>query len=185
MTGHIVLDSGAWCRLDPDRGPQPLLADAQSGALPHSLRKDLIVLERILVAIDASDARLTALSLAGEMARLANARVHLVHVATSMVSAGTVLNLEEDDEGKAVLEESLTRLRELGVEAEGHLVRGLTHEVPAVISAAAEDFKADLIVVSPHHRSAFAAFFNPRVSDAVAHASRTAVLLTPEAPATS
>ncbi|MER6977260.1 universal stress protein [Streptomyces carpinensis] len=140
--------------------------------------------ERILVAIDPSDARLAALSTAGDMARLMNARVHVVHAVTSTVAAGNVLELEEEDEGRAILEESLAGLRELGVDADGHLVHGLTQEVAGVISAEAQDFKADLIVVSPHHRSSIAALFNPRVSDAVAHASRVAVLLVPEQPAT-
>jgi nucleotide-binding universal stress UspA family protein len=139
--------------------------------------------ERILVAIDPSDARRTALSTAGELARTYGAKVYVVHVAASAVAAGTVLVLEDENEGKAVLDESLAMLRDLGVQADGHLVQGLTPEVPAIIAAAAADFRADLLVISPHHRGSVAAFFNPRVSDAVAHASRTAVLLVPEEPA--
>ncbi|MBO1334359.1 universal stress protein [Streptomyces sp. VRA16 Mangrove soil] len=136
--------------------------------------------ERILVAIDPSEARPTALSTAGEMAKLTGARVHVLHVVAATVAAGAVMVLEEDDEGKTLLEESLAALRDLGVQADGQLVHGLIPEVPAIISAAAEDFKADLIVVTPHHRSSVAAFFTPRVSDAVAHNSRVAVLLVPE-----
>ncbi|MFE9445126.1 universal stress protein [Streptomyces sp. NPDC006602] len=136
--------------------------------------------ERILVAIDPSDARRTALSTAGEMARLTGAKVHVVHVVASTVAAGAVLVLEEEDEGQAILKESLAALRDLGVQADGHLVRGLTPEVPAAISAAAEDFKADLMIISPHHRNSVSAFFNPRVSDAVAHGSRIDILLVSE-----
>ncbi|MGV9937349.1 universal stress protein [Streptomyces olivaceoviridis] len=136
--------------------------------------------ERILVAIDPSAARKTALLMAGELARPANATVHVLHVVTSMVAGDTVVKLEEEDQGEVILEEALATLRGLGVEAEGHLAHSLTNQVPSVISAAAEDFKADLLVVSPHHRGAVAAFFNPRVSDAVAHANGIAVLLAPE-----
>lgn len=136
--------------------------------------------ERILVAVDPSDARRTALLTAGKMAQLTKAEVHVLHVVASTVTAGAVMVLEEENDGTAILDESLAELYELGVKADGRLVRGLTPEVPAFISAAAEDFKADLLIISPHHRSAVAAFFNPRVSDAVAHTSRIAVLLAPE-----
>ncbi|GGZ26040.1 universal stress protein [Streptomyces olivaceoviridis] len=136
--------------------------------------------ERILVAIDPSAARKTALQMAGELARPANATVHVLHVVPSMVAGDTVVKLEEEAQGEAILEEALATLRDLGVEAEGQLAHSLTNQVPAAISAAVEDFKADLLVVSPHHRGAVAAFFNPRVSDAVAHAGGIAVLLAPE-----
>ncbi|MGW3461745.1 universal stress protein [Streptomyces olivaceoviridis] len=136
--------------------------------------------ERILVAIDPSAARKTALQMAGELARPANATVHVLHVVTSMVAGDTVVKLEEEAQGEAILEEALATLRDLGVEAEGQLAHSLTNQVPAAISAAVEDFKADLLVVSPHHRGAVAAFFNPRVSDAVVHAGGIAVLLAPE-----
>ncbi|MEU5312265.1 universal stress protein [Streptomyces sp. NPDC021562] len=136
--------------------------------------------DRILVAIDPSAARKTALLMAGELARSANATVHVLHVVTSMVAGDTVVKLEEEGRGEAILEEALTTLRGLGLEPEGHLAHSLTNLVPSVISAAAEDFKADLLVVSPHHRGAVAALFNPRVSDAVAHTNGIAVLLAPE-----
>jgi len=138
------------------------------------------VFERILVAIDPSAARKTALLMAGELARSANGTVHVLHVVTSMVAGDTVMRLEEEDQGEAILEEALATLSGLGVKAEGHLAQGLTNQVPSVISAAAADFEADLLVVSPHHRGAVAAFFDPRVSDAVAHANGIAVLLAPE-----
>ena len=50
----------------------------------------------------------------------------------------------------------------------------------AAISETAEEFGADLVVLSPHHRSAIEALFQPRVSDAVAHRTGAAVLLAPD-----
>ncbi|MEU1167349.1 universal stress protein, partial [Streptomyces sp. NPDC005921] len=61
--------------------------------------------ERILVAIDPSAARKTALLMAGELARSANATVHVLHVVTSMAAGDTVVKLEEEDQGEAILEE--------------------------------------------------------------------------------
>ncbi|MER6221178.1 universal stress protein [Streptomyces sp900105755] len=138
------------------------------------------VFQRILVAVDPSPARRSAVRLTGELARLTSAEVRVVHVIASAASVAAIVPLEEDAEAKAVLEEALTDLREQGVKAEGTLVRGLTTQVAAAIADTAEEFAADLIVLSPHHRSSVEALFDPRVSDAVAHRTSTAILLAPE-----
>ncbi|MFF7209691.1 universal stress protein [Streptomyces sp. NPDC008238] len=141
--------------------------------------------QRILVAVDSNPSSRAALRTAGDMARLTGAAVHVVHVLASTVAFDTVMNLEEDSDAGAVVDEAVATLRGMGVEeADGEVVRDVTtQEVAAAISGAAEQFTADLLVLSPHHRGSVAAFFNPRVSDAVAHASRIAVLLVPEEPA--
>jgi nucleotide-binding universal stress UspA family protein len=136
--------------------------------------------QRILVAVDPSPARHSAVRLAGEMARVAGADVRVLHVAASAVNLATVVRLEDDAQAQAVLDESVAALRDRGIKAEGILVSALTTQVADTISTTAEEFGADLIVLSPHHRSALEALFDPRVSDAVAHASRTAILLAPE-----
>lgn len=138
--------------------------------------------QRILVAVDSNPSARPALRTAGDMARLTGAAVHVVHVLASTVAFDTVMTLEEDSDAGAVVDEAVATLHGMGVEvADGEVVRDVTtQEVPGAISAAAEQFKADLLVLSPHHRGSVAAFFSPRVSDAVAHASRIAVLLVPE-----
>ncbi|MFJ9539730.1 universal stress protein [Streptomyces sp. NPDC101225] len=136
--------------------------------------------QRILVAVDPSPARYSAVRLAGEMAALSGAEVRVLHVVASAASVATVLPLEDDTEAKALLDEAVTILRDKGLKTEGVLARGLTAQIATAISESAEDFAADLIVLSPHHRGFVEALFNPRVSDAVAHASRTALLLAPE-----
>ena len=138
------------------------------------------VFQRILVAVDPSPARRSAVRLAGELAQLTNAEVRVVHVIASAVSVAAIVPLEDDTEAKAVLDEALAGLREQGIKAEGTLVRGLTTQVADAISETATEFGADLIVLSPHHRGAVEALFDPRVSDAVAHHTNTPVLLAPE-----
>jgi nucleotide-binding universal stress UspA family protein len=136
--------------------------------------------QRILVAVDPSPARHSAVRLAGEMAGAAGADVRVLHVAASAVNLATVVRLENDAQAQAVLDESVAALRDRGIKADGTLASALTTQIADTISATAEEFGADLIVLSPHHRSALKALFDPRVSDAVAHASRTAILLAPE-----
>ncbi|MEU8735502.1 universal stress protein [Streptomyces tendae] len=134
--------------------------------------------KRILLAIDPSSSRITSVRMAGDLAQLTGASVHVLHVVAATATFDTVIRLEDDTEAKTILDEAVTTLRNEGIEADGTLVNGLLNEVPGAIIAAADQHRADLIILSPHHRGAVAALFNPRVSDAVTHASRTAVLLT-------
>ncbi|MEU5607291.1 universal stress protein [Streptomyces sparsogenes] len=136
--------------------------------------------QRILVAVDSSPARHLAVRLAGDMARLTGGKVSVLHVAASMATIAAVVPLEEDAEAKAILDEAVATLRDAGVDAEGTLADALTTQIATTISSAAEEWQADLLVLSPHHRGALEALLNPRVSDAVTHSSRTAVLLAPE-----
>ncbi|MFJ9543674.1 universal stress protein [Streptomyces sp. NPDC101225] len=136
--------------------------------------------QRILVAVGPSPARHSAVRLAGELARLTGAEVRVVHVVPSSASVAAIVPLEDPAEAQAVLDGALTALRDKGVRAEGTLARGLTTQVAAAVSDTAEEFGADLVVLSPHHRGAIEALFQPRVSDAVAHRTGAAVLLAPE-----
>jgi nucleotide-binding universal stress UspA family protein len=135
---------------------------------------------RILVAVDSGPARHSAVRLAGGTARLTGAKVQVLHVAATSATLAAVIPLEDDVQAKAIVDEAVATLRDAGVDAEGTVARGLTTQIATAISTAAEEFQADLLVLSPHHRGSIAALFNPRVSDAVAHASRIAILLAPE-----
>ncbi|MFF9018906.1 universal stress protein [Streptomyces eurythermus] len=101
-------------------------------------------------------------------------------MATATATLAAVVPLEDDEKAEAVLDEAVTGLRDAGVDAEGTVAYALTTRTATTISAAAEEWQADLIVLSPHHRGALEALVHPRVSDIVAHSSRTAVLLAPE-----
>ncbi|MER6679988.1 universal stress protein [Streptomyces olivaceoviridis] len=135
--------------------------------------------ERIMVAVDPSPARKSVVRMAGELARLTGAEVHVLHVVTTAVAGDAVLPVESDEAGQGVLDEALTQLLGMDVKAEGRILHGLTVQVADAVSRAATEFRADLLIISPHHRSSLAALLNPRVSDAVAHRSRMAVLLAP------
>ncbi|WP_330346244.1 universal stress protein [Streptomyces longwoodensis] len=136
--------------------------------------------QRILLAVDSGPAGRPVVRLAGDLARLTGARARVVHVAASSATLAAVVPLEDDAEAKLVLDEAVTSLRDAGVEADGVVARALTTQIAAAVSAAAEEWNADLIVLTPHHRGALEALISPRVSDAVAHSTRAAVLLAPE-----
>jgi nucleotide-binding universal stress UspA family protein len=156
------------------------VTDQHDGLRAVSEGEEVFMFQRILVAVDPSPARHSAVRLAGEMAQVTGAEVRVLHVSASAVNLAAVVPLEDEAQAQAVLDESVAALRDRGIKADGTLVSALTTQIPATISETAGEFGADLIVLSPHHRGTFEALFNPRVSDAVAHASRTAVLLAPE-----
>ncbi|MFL5999895.1 MAG: universal stress protein [Streptomyces sp.] len=136
--------------------------------------------ERILVALDPSPSHESALRLAGDLARSSGAEVRVLHVVPFTVAGDAVVSLETDADGTRLLEAAVHMLQASGLKAEGRLTRGVTQVIPRLISDAADEFKADLLVLSPHHRSSLAALLTPRVSDAVVHTSDIAVLLAPE-----
>ncbi|GAA4811848.1 universal stress protein [Streptomyces ziwulingensis] len=135
--------------------------------------------QRILVAVDASPARHSAVRMAGEMARLTGGKVSVLHVVASAATLAAVVPLEDDSEATTVLDEAVAVLRAAGVDAEGRIADALTTQTATTIAAAAEEFEADLLVLSPHRHGWLETLVNPRVSDTVAHIGRTAVLLAP------
>ncbi|WP_331728019.1 universal stress protein [Streptomyces sp. NBC_01176] len=139
--------------------------------------------ERILVALDPSPSHESALRMAGDLARSTGAEVRVLHVVPFTVAGDAVVSLETDAEGTMLLEAAVRTLQASGLKAEGRLTRGVTQVIPRLISDAADEFEADLLVLSPHHRGSLAALLTPRVSDAVVHTSDIAVLLAPERPA--
>ncbi|MGW3247446.1 universal stress protein [Streptomyces sp. NPDC001070] len=134
---------------------------------------------RILVALDGSPASHSAVRTSAELAAVTGAKVRVLHIDPSEVVYDTVVGLEDDAAAHQVLDSAVATLRQAGVPADGELLDGLVSDVAQAVQEAAEGFDADLIVVSPHHRSRLAAWFSPSVSIAIAHKSRIAVLLTP------
>ncbi|MGW0086867.1 universal stress protein [Streptomyces sp. NPDC003393] len=133
---------------------------------------------RILVAVDGTSSPSGAVRVTAELAAATGAKVRVLHIDPSEVVYDTVVDLEDDAAAHQVLDSAVATLRQAGVQADGELLDGLTSDVAHAVNEAAEAFGADLIVVSPHHRSRLAAWFAPSVSEAIAHTSRIAVLLT-------
>lgn len=135
---------------------------------------------RILVAIDSNNARHQAVRAAGEIARMTGVALRIVHVAAAAVTPQSFVELEDNTTAQGILDEAVAAARAAGVQADGELLSGVLPQVPAELSQAAQRFGADLIVLSHHHRGPLEALFSPRVSDAIAHTGKTAVLLLPQ-----
>ena len=118
--------------------------------------------KRILLAYDGSDAGQTALLDCQELAQWSQAELHLVAVMPSAMSfvglEGGVYDVELEEREKkkyrAVLDDGLKRLSEMGRIAQGEVVVG---EAVDEISKYARKIGADLIVVGHKHLDSWAA----------------------------
>ncbi len=117
---------------------------------------------RVLLATDGSAAAGTALDLVAALAWPAGSILDVVHVVqhpTVAVSSlgpalgpaeGTDLLTALEDEGKAILEEAVTRLGPSGLDVRSHLVVGRPAQV---IADLARDLRAELVVTGHRGRS--------------------------------
>ncbi|GAB1340587.1 universal stress protein [Streptomyces sp. E-15] len=136
--------------------------------------------QNIVVAVDSSAGDAAALRTATRLAQTAGGVVHVLHIAVTDIERQTVVRLEDTDAARRVLDAAVESVAEAGVRAEGHLAAGTVGEVPGIISRTVRELAADLLVITPHKRNMFTAWFTPRVSDAVTHASGIPVLLVPD-----
>ncbi|MET7519418.1 universal stress protein [Streptomyces sp. NPDC005480] len=136
--------------------------------------------QNIVVAVDSSAADIAALRTATRLAQASDGIVHVLHIAVTDVELHTAVPLEDTHEAQQVLEAAVTSVVDAGARSEGHLESGTVGEVPAIITKAVQGLGADLLVIAPHKRNMFTAWFTPRVSDAVTHTSNVPVLLVPE-----
>ncbi len=148
-------------------------------------------MRRILVAIDGSEPAWKALDVAGDLARLANARIHVLHVVRpepppeglAAFAEAERIPLEEEIArwrserlaGDELVREARERLVAAGVRAVETLVEEGT---PATaIPAVAERLGVDLVVVGSRGRTGLAAALLGSVSQRVAQHAGCSVLI--------
>jgi len=134
--------------------------------------------QKILLALENSQADQTLLPHIAELAKLHQAELLLVHVADGFVARNyNQLNLIESDEMKddrAYLEASADTLRQRGLKVDTFLALGDPAEG---ILKAAEDRQCDLIAMTAHgHRLLGDLFFGSTINE-VRHKARVPVLL--------
>lgn len=134
--------------------------------------------QKILVALENSQADQTLLPHIAELAKLHQSELLLVHVADGFVARNyDQLNLVESDEMKsdrAYLEASADNLRQRGVKVDTYLALG---EPAEGILKAAEDHRCDLIAMTAHgHRLLGDLLFGSTINE-VRHKARVPVLL--------
>jgi nucleotide-binding universal stress UspA family protein len=176
--------------------PVPVLLLRPGGEPKHEMSR----LEKILVPVDGSAGGALALAHAVPLARAAGARIVLVEVAVSLVSATVLAGAMAsaaayggqfyfdptwDEESLERARNHVTRLadrvRQSGVETEGRAVLGTAERQSTVVADAltqtADDVSADLIAMSTHALTGPARAVLGSVADAVVRSSYRPVLL--------
>ncbi|MEU5608658.1 universal stress protein [Streptomyces sparsogenes] len=136
--------------------------------------------QNIMVAVDSSAGGTVALRTATRLAQASGGVVHVLHIAVTDIERHTAVRLEDTGAAQRVLDIAVKSVAGAGVRSEGHLAAGTVSEVPGIITKTVRELAADLLVITPHRRNPFTAWFTPRVSDAVTHVSGIPVLLVPD-----
>jgi nucleotide-binding universal stress UspA family protein len=113
--------------------------------------------ERVLLCFDGSEAGHRALKHGAELARLMNAKVHVLSTVDSVAaraltaanSVGQVCLLDQEAEHRHSLEEASAWLRTRGIEARGYWARGGTIDA---IARCVGSLSIDLIVMGQYPR---------------------------------
>jgi nucleotide-binding universal stress UspA family protein len=120
---------------------------------------------RILLATDGSEQAEAAVAVAASFALASNAAVRVEHVWSLEVHhRHGVWDVEMRSEADRLIRAAVSRLRAVGVEADGELSRADHKHVAAAVGEAARQFKADLVVVGSRGLTDWKALLDNSVS---------------------
>ena len=133
--------------------------------------------QRIVVAVDGSEASARAVDAAIDLVAGGGQEVRVVHFLERDVTRFGAVPLEEEGEGQRLVEEAAARIRQAGVAVEGE-VRTITHgnAAPEILSSA-ELFQADVIVMGSRGLGGFGALVLGSVAYKVIHHATVPVLV--------
>jgi nucleotide-binding universal stress UspA family protein len=136
---------------------------------------------RILLATDGTPQAEAAAHLAAALAQSAGATVRVVHCWSLEVHhrhGGR--EVEMRSEADKLIADSVDRLRALGLEADGQVIRAETAHIGAAIANSVRTFEADLLVVGSRGKSDWRALFEHGVSNQVLTSVNCPVLVVRE-----
>jgi len=148
--------------------------------------------QRILVPIDGSSTANRGLDEAIRLAKLANAKVRLLHVLDELVfvtgfeTGATYINdvfprLKEG--GEAILEDARRRVEAAGVPVETHLMECLGSRTSDIVVEQAKAWKADVIVLGTHGRRGIGRWLLGSDAEQILRSAHVPVLLVRGEPA--
>ncbi len=137
---------------------------------------------RIVLSTDGSEQSEAAVGVAASFAQAANSSVRVVHVWNLEVHhRHGVWDVEMRSEAERLIRDTVKRLRDVGVEADGEITRADNHHVAAAVAEVARQFNADLIVVGSRGLSDWQSLTQHSVSHALLTAVDCPVLIVRDA----
>ena len=143
--------------------------------------------KRIVVAVDGSDISARALDEAIKLAKLTGATLLLLHVCEEVpvlwnIEGAAMLPVADLDKviseaGKQLLDKNQALTAAAGVTAETQLIEDYSGRIGAVISEAAENWHADLLVLGTHGRKGFDHLLMGSVAEGVMRTAGVPLLL--------
>ena len=136
------------------------------------------MLQRFLVAIDGSESGNVALDFATAVARQASGSIRVLLVNEQLIGSRNLL-LFTRDEATALITDAVERLREAGIQGSGSVRPAAHRHVAAMISAEAQRYGADAIVLGSRRRRRLGRFFSSQVRERTTRATSLPVLTAP------
>lgn len=142
--------------------------------------------KRILVAVDGSEIAAQALQEAIKLAKEMQSQLRIVHAVDILpVTLDTEFPNPPEftqaliQNGQAVLRKAAAEAAKAGVAAESHLIESesMGHRIPEMITADADAWHADLIVISSHGRKGLSRLLMGSVAEGIVRVASTPVLL--------
>jgi len=135
--------------------------------------------EKLLVAIDGSEAGSEAVRVAADLAGQHGSDVTVLHVLQHKLTWATDLDLESEKEARDLVDAAVHELSVVGVSAHGQVAHASTARTAQEIVDAAERVDASLIVMGTRGLTETKALFLGSVTNDVLHRAACPVLVTP------
>ncbi len=139
--------------------------------------------DKMLVAIDGSQAGTEAVSTAGVVAERFGSEITVLHVLEHKLTWAADIDLETEQEALATIDAAVHDLTAAGVSARGEVVHAASAQTAQEIVRAAERVGASLIVLGTRGFSDAKALLLGSIAHDVLHRAHCPVLVTPEASA--
>ena len=136
--------------------------------------------KRILLAVTDSAPGLRATAVAASLARSGTSQVYVVHLVERLfLGRAGWCSMETASEATQLVTRFRAELESLGVRATAITGKSRTDQVARRIVWAATDYKADVIVIGTHGKSALHAVLTGSVSHEIIHTSKIPVVVVP------
>ena len=136
--------------------------------------------QKILLAMDSSDSSQAALSFATGLALRSPAAVRVVHV-NEYLAGGRGFTVETQPEARQIVQQAIDQLRATGVDSSGIITTTNYLKVAQAIIDAANEWKADLIVLGSNRHQGVRRILNKGLRERIIRTSELPVMTAPPA----